>query len=311
MIDISGLAYVVAESTELARWKSYAEGVLGMMTDASPDGGLYVKMDERQFRIAVRPGARDAYVASGWEVRHQAAFNQAIESLEQARVKFEQGDASLCRLRCVQQLVAFADPSGNRHELVWGFKSDFAHFASPVGVSRFITGDIGMGHTVLPAPNFDATVRFFREVMGFGLSDVMNFLPAGPDGPSLPIHFFHCANARHHSLALAAFPVESGCVHIMVEVEDMPEVGRALDRMAAHGVTQSATLGQHTNDKMISFYMRSPSNFDIEYGYGGAMVDWDRHVAHEFTRVSLWGHDFTIAQKSAASAAQPEAGHHG
>ncbi len=311
MIDIRGLAYVVAESTDLKRWRSYAEGVLGMMTDASPDGGLYIKMDERQFRIAVRPGARDAYDASGWEVRDQAAFDRAIESLEQAQVKFEPGDATLCRLRCVQQLVAFADPSGNRHELVWGFKSDFAHFASPVGVSRFITGDIGMGHTVLPAPNFDATVRFFRDVMGFGLSDVMNFQPAGPDGPSLPIHFFHCANARHHSLALAAFPVESGCVHIMVEVEDMPEVGRALDRMAAHGVTQSATLGQHTNDKMISFYMRSPSNFDIEYGCGGAVVDWDRHVAHEFTRVSLWGHDFTIAQKTAAAAAQPEAGHHG
>jgi 3,4-dihydroxy-9,10-secoandrosta-1,3,5(10)-triene-9,17-dione 4,5-dioxygenase len=55
-------------------------------------------------------------------------------------------------------------------------------------------------------------------------------------------------------------------------------------------------LGQHTNDKMISFYMRSPSNFDVEYGYGGAVVDWSEHVAHEFTRVSLWGHDFSVSQ---------------
>jgi 3,4-dihydroxy-9,10-secoandrosta-1,3,5(10)-triene-9,17-dione 4,5-dioxygenase len=165
-----------------------------------------------------------------------------------------------------------------------------------VGVPRFVTGDAGMGHTVLPAPNFEPTMRFFREVMGFGLSDLMNFQPAGPQGPTLPIHFMHCGNARHHSLALAAFPMESGCVHIMVEVEDMPEVGRALDRVAAHGVKLSATLGQHTNDRMTSFYMRSPSNFDIEYGYGGAMVDWERHVTHEFTKVSLWGHDFSIGQ---------------
>jgi 3,4-dihydroxy-9,10-secoandrosta-1,3,5(10)-triene-9,17-dione 4,5-dioxygenase len=296
MIDISGLAYIVVETTDLARWKTYAEGVLGMMSAASPDGGLYVKMDERQFRIGVRPGTRDAYAASGWEVRDQAAFDAAVAALERADVKLERGDSALCTLRCVQQLVSFADPSGNRHELVWGFKSDFAHFASPTGVSRFITGDIGMGHTVLPAPNFEATLRFWRELMGFGLSDIMNFQPAGADGPTLPIHFLHCGNARHHSLALAAFPVESGCVHIMVEVENMPEVGRALDRMAAHGVTQSATLGQHTNDKMISFYMRSPSNFDIEYGCGGAVVDWRAHVAHEFMRVSLWGHDFSIAQ---------------
>ena len=298
MIDISGLAYVVAESTELGRWTAYAQGVLGMMTETSSDGGLYIKMDERQFRIAVRPGARDAYVASGWEVRAQTRFERAVATLQKADVALEHGDSALCQLRRVQQMVSFSDPSGNRHELVWGFKSDFAHFASPAGVSRFVTGDIGMGHTVLPAPNFDATARFFREVMGFGLSDIMNFQPAGPQGPTIPIHFFHCANARHHSLALAAFPLDSGCVHIMVEVDSMPEVGRALDRMAAHGVALSATLGQHTNDKMTSFYMRSPSNFDVEFGYGGAVVDWNSHVVHEFTRVSLWGHDFTVGQKT-------------
>lgn len=298
MIDISGLAYVVAESTELGRWTAYAQGVLGMMTETSSDGGLYIKMDERQFRIAVRPGARDAYVASGWEVRDQTRFERAVATLQKADVALEHGDSALCQLRRVQQMVSFSDPSGNRHELVWGFKSDFAHFASPAGVSRFVTGDIGMGHTVLPAPNFDVTARFFREVMGFGLSDIMNFQPAGPQGPTIPIHFFHCANARHHSLALAAFPLDSGCVHIMVEVDSMPEVGRALDRMAAHGVALSATLGQHTNDKMTSFYMRSPSNFDVEFGYGGAVVDWSSHVVHEFTRVSLWGHDFTVGQKT-------------
>lgn len=295
MIDISALAYVVAETTAIDHWKSYAEEVLGAMTAPSPDGGLYLKIDERQFRIAVRPGSRNGYVASGWEVRSQAAFDAGLSALEAAGVGFERGDAALCRLRCVQQLAVFSDPSGNRHELAWGFKSDFSRFASPVGVARFVTGDIGMGHTVLPAPAFDATVAFFRDVLGFGLSDIFNFQPAGPDGPGVPIHFFHCGNARHHSLALAGFAAESGCVHVMLEVDDMPEVGRALDRMLAHGVTQTATLGQHTNDRMTSFYMRTPSGFDLEYGYGGAIVDWQQHVVHEFTRVSLWGHDFRIA----------------
>ncbi|MBL8879199.1 MAG: hypothetical protein JNG88_08775, partial [Phycisphaerales bacterium] len=48
------------------------------MTAPAPGGGLYVKMDERQFRIAVQPGARDAYVASGWEVLNQAAFDAGV-----------------------------------------------------------------------------------------------------------------------------------------------------------------------------------------------------------------------------------------
>lgn len=297
MMNIRGLAYVVAETTDMEGWRRYAEGVLGMMTAPSPDGGLYVRMDERQFRFAVQPGPRDAYVVSGWEVSGSADFAQALNALSEAGVEVALGDATQCCLRCVQQLAGFNDPSGNRHELVWGFRSDFAHFASPAGVSRFVTGNIGMGHTVLPAPEFEKTVEFFTKVMGFGLSDLFNFQPPGADGPSLPIHFFHCNNGRHHSLALAGFPVPSGCVHVMVEVEDMPEVGRAIDRMHAHKVQQTATLGQHTNDRVTSFYMRSPSNFDIEYGYGGAVIDWAEHITHEFTRVSLWGHDFSVSQR--------------
>ncbi len=300
MIDIRGLAYVVAEITDTTRWQRFAEDVLGMMTSPAPGAALYVKMDERQYRFLVLPGARDAYVASGWEVHGPLQFDAALAALRASGTPFELGDAALCAQRRVQQMAVLRDPSGNRHELVWGFQSDFLPFASPVGVRRFVTGALGMGHTVLPAPEFESTLRFLRGVMGFALSDIYNFKPAGDAGPTLPIHFLHCANGRHHSLALAGFPVESGCVHVMVEVDDMPEVGRALDRMRAHGVLQTATLGQHTNDRMISFYMRTPSNFEIEFGCGGAVVDWDAHIVHEFTRVSLWGHDFSVGNQTRA-----------
>lgn len=297
MADIRGLAYIVAETTDLGKWREYAEQVLGMMACTAPDGALHLKMDERQFRIAVQRGERDAYVATGWEVASQAAFAVAVDALRAAGVEVALGGAALCAQRCVQQLAAFDDPSGNRHEIVWGFQSAFRHFASPAGVARFITGDIGMGHVVLPALAFEATMRLFCDVLGFGLADMFNFKPAGDAGPTLPIYFLHCNNGRHHSLALAGFPVPSGCVHLMVEVESMPEVGRAMDRMAAHGVQQSSTLGQHTNDKVTSFYMKSPSGFDVEFGYGGTVVDWASHITHEFTQVSLWGHDFSVGQK--------------
>ena len=298
MLDIRGLAYVVAQTTDLKTWSDYATKVLGMMATPSSDGGLHIKMDERQFRFVVQKGDRNCYIASGWEVLNQEAFEQSLLALQEAGVSYEVGDAALCGQRYVQQLLRFADPSGNQHELVWGFKSDFHPFVSPEGVAKFVTGDMGLGHSVLPAVKFEETAAFFKNVMGFGLSDIFNFKPAGDDGPVLPIHFFHCNNARHHSFALAGFPVESGCVHIMVEVESMPDVGRAMDRRAAHGVQLSATLGQHTNDRMTSFYMRSPSNFDIEFGYGGAVCDWQEHIVHEFTRVSLWGHDFSVGQAS-------------
>ena len=55
-----------------------------------------------------------------------------------------------------------------------------------------------------------------------------------------------------------------------------------------------ASLGQHVNDNMTSFYMLTPSNFALEYGYGGLVVDWDKHAVFEATTISQWGHDWSL-----------------
>ena len=295
MIDIRGLSYYVAQTNDLDEWKDYAENVVGMMTSPSPGEGLYIKMDERPFRMLIIPGEDKRYVASGWELSGESAFNHAIEVLKQAGISYTMGSDVECAQRGVQAMLIVADPSGNRHELTWGHLSDCLPFVSPQAVPRFVTGDMGLGHTVLPAPDFDETAAFYKDILGFGLSDIFNFRP-DPNAPPVRIHFMHCNNPRHHSLAIAEYPVLTGCVHVMVEVENMAEVGRANDRRIAHDVPLSATLGQHLNDEMISFYMKTPSGFDMEFGYGGLQLDWDKHSAFEFTRVSLWGHDFSVGQ---------------
>ncbi|EJN39750.1 lactoylglutathione lyase-like lyase [Pseudomonas sp. GM84] len=296
MIDIRGLSYFVSQIENLSQWQRYAEDVLGMQVQPAPGGGLYVKMDERPFRMLVVEGDSPRYLASGWELASEQAFEQALQHLERCGVQWQAGTAQAIEQRGVQALVTVTDPSGNHHELSWGHRSDCLPFVSPQGVPRFITGDMGLGHTVLPAPDFDATLAFAKDVLGFGLSDIFNFRP-DPAAPPVRIHFLHCRNARHHSLALAEYPVPSGCVHVMVEVDSMTEVGRAHDRLQANGGQLSATLGQHLNDRMTSFYMKTPSGFDLEYGFGGLQVDWAEHSAFEFTRVSIWGHDFSVGRQ--------------
>ncbi|UBM27299.1 VOC family protein [Pseudomonas sp. p1(2021b)] len=298
-MDIRGLGYVTVRSTDLAQWRHYASQVLGMMVVEDDSGErLFLKMDERPYRILVQHSAQDGFGACGWEVAGQAAFDQAVAELHAAGVAVEQGSAEQAALRQVQALALFADPDGNRHELYWGPRQDFARFVSPVGVRGFVSDALGMGHVVLPAPTFDRCRDFYEQVMGFGLSDLMKvrFTP-DPAEPEKRIHFMHCNNGRHHSLAIFECPVPSGCVHMMVEVDGLEDVGRALDRMHANGVELSATLGQHTNDQMISFYMKTPSGFDLEYGCDGLVVDWSRHTPFESTVVSQWGHDFSVGRQ--------------
>jgi 3,4-dihydroxy-9,10-secoandrosta-1,3,5(10)-triene-9,17-dione 4,5-dioxygenase len=80
----------------------------------------------------------------------------------------------------------------------------------------------------------------------------------------------------------------------MVEVEHSDDVGLTLDRARRNKVKMSATLGRHVNDLMLSFYMKTPSGFDVEFGTEGRQVNDEDWIARESTAVSLWGHDFSI-----------------
>ena len=165
---------------------------------------------------------------------------------------------------------------------------------SPYG-NRFVTGRQGLGHVVLPVAAADeSALRFYTEVLGFRLRDSMRLAPellGRPAGPPLWMRFLGC-NPRHHSLALAPFPAPAGIVHLMIEVGSLDDVGRALERCGRRGAPVSATLGRHANDLMVSFYVRTPGGFDIEYGTDGRLVDDATWISRETTAISLWGHRF-------------------
>jgi 3,4-dihydroxy-9,10-secoandrosta-1,3,5(10)-triene-9,17-dione 4,5-dioxygenase len=284
------LAYIVAESRDLSTWQHYGEQMLGMQVHDSSDG-LHLKMDERDHRIAIVKGEQDRYLTSGWEMADNAGFDAAVQALANAGVKATEADGSA---RGFSRMARFTDPAGNTHELVTGYVGATAPFQSPIGVAGFKTGVYGMGHTVLPAPtDFDATLTLFTDVLGMGLSDVFNFQP-GPDAPVMRIYFLHGASGRHHSLALAEMPHPAGCVHVMVEVDQLTDVGKAHDRREKLGIKMMATLGEHENDRMTSFYMNTPANFALEFGWGGIAVDPNTWETTHTKQVSIWGHDFSV-----------------
>jgi 3,4-dihydroxy-9,10-secoandrosta-1,3,5(10)-triene-9,17-dione 4,5-dioxygenase len=293
MIRIQRLAYTVVQSTDLQKWKAFAEQVLGMAATDTPEGELLLKMDDRDFRIAVVPGGEDRYLSSGWEVADAAAFEATAEALRKAGVEAREAPEATRRARRVERLLSFRDPAGNLQELSQGYTGGHSRFVPPFAHSGFKTGVHGLGHTVLPALPFEPTLKFYREVLGFGLSDAFDFQPA-PDAPVMRIRFLHAACGRHHSLALAEMPSPAGCVHMMVEVHSMTEVGLAHDRATQSGVKFMATLGEHENDRMTSFYVMTPGGFALEYGWGGIEVDPASWKPTQTQRVSIWGHDFSV-----------------
>lgn len=292
-MDIAALAYTVVASTDPDEWVRFGQDIAGFSARAVA-GGVALRMDDRAGRIFIEKASENRFSACGWEVRTRRQFDAALQELTAKGVAFTPSSDAERALRHVVDMVWFNDPAGNRHELAFGYVSAFERFVSPQAVRSFVTGDLGLGHAVIPAPKINEVRDFLIDVLGFGVSDFMVHRPMGPDGPAMRIDFLHCGNARHHSLALFEGEVPTGCVHLMVEVPDLDEVGRAHDRMLKSGARMMATLGKHTNDQMTSFYVATPGGFALEYGFGGLQLDWDKHTEFEFTEVSLWGHDFSV-----------------
>jgi len=292
---VCALGYIVVESAQVERWRRFGTDVLGAQAVSERDE-LRLRFDDRPYRLIVVPAERDRLRSVGWEVLDAEALEHVLSRLASAKVEFQRASAAEAYQRRVGGMVRLTDPSGNGLELYHSPLLANSRFVSPAGVSGFVTGDLGLGHVVMPAPAVDETAAFYTELLGFRLSDRMR-LGAGEDGAGgLRLQFYHC-NPRHHSLALMEAPVPSGLVHLMLEVQTLDEVGFAIDRCRRAEVPLSASLGRHTNDKMVSFYMKSPSGFDVEYGMGGIRLDLENVATSEITSVSDWGHDFSIGRR--------------
>jgi 3,4-dihydroxy-9,10-secoandrosta-1,3,5(10)-triene-9,17-dione 4,5-dioxygenase len=292
---IRSLGYLRVEATDVDAWREFGVKVLGMVPGRGPHpDAAYLRMDDLPARIVVVPGDRDRLTATGWEVGDPAALSRLIGALEEAGAAVKPAAAEELADRRVAGMVTVDDPAGNRLEFFCGAALDTRPALSTYG-TRFVTGDQGMGHVVLPCDDDAAGLRFYTEVLGFRLRDSMRLIPETiglpPSGRPLWMRFLGCG-PRHHSVALAPIPAPTGLIHLMVETATIDDVGLAMDRCAKNKAPLVSTLGRHANDRMVSFYVRTPSGFDIEYGTGGCTVDDSTWVARQTTAHSVWGHRF-------------------
>jgi 3,4-dihydroxy-9,10-secoandrosta-1,3,5(10)-triene-9,17-dione 4,5-dioxygenase len=294
VIDIKSLGYVRVDTTDLEAWRTFGTKVMGMVEGRGPSPDtIYFRIDEVSARIVVQPSEHDRLSCMGWEVADHKALSSAVDHLKLHGVEIEEATAEELAERRVEGMIRFVDPFENVFELFHGATYESRPLVTPYA-NTFVTGEQGMGHIVVPVSDDVKALEFYTDVLGFRLRDSMRMpgeFVGKEAGSTVWLRFLGC-NPRHHSLAFLPMPNPAKCVHIMVEVDKLDDVGRALERQRKHNVPLSATLGRHMNDQMVSFYMKSPSGFDVEYGTEGLQVDDSKWVARESTAVSYWGHKF-------------------
>lgn len=287
METVQRLAYLGFDVSDLDAWETFGRTLAGFDCRRPRPDLLLARIDGYDRRLVFRHGAQDDLAYAGWEVRDFGALEQLAQRLAKAGYPVREGTPEELAERGVDALIRLTDRAGNPLEICCAPALAQAPCHTPLLTRGFVTGQKGLGHYVAGHPDLAAARALYCDLLGMRVSDYI-FLP-GPDGQTLRAMFLH-ANARHHSVALVEAPLPTRIDHFFVQMESLEDVGRAYDRFVDSSCRIRNTLGQHPNDRAISFYAATPGRFSIELGWSDFEVSDDGWTTRTFDRVSLWGH---------------------
>jgi 2,3-dihydroxybiphenyl 1,2-dioxygenase len=287
------LGYVLAESGHIEKWQRFALQGLGMHVETPQGDELVIRLDDYARRLIVRRGPAEDVVATGWEFDDQPAIDTALDRLKgigQAP-KFVRGEEA--KLRGVTEFWSVVGPKGTSIEL---FKTPVkTNQPLQMQTSGFLTGKAGLGHMAITTREPQAMQRFWEYVFDARVSDRIDDRLNGVD---MDFTFLR-VNERHHTLAIASTrglkmnPLRTSIHHLNVQVAQFDDVVEAYRRCRALGYPIASGIGQHPNDKELSFYVETPSGFEIEVGWNPLVVSEEAERSWQpgkYRGISLWGH---------------------
>jgi 2,3-dihydroxybiphenyl 1,2-dioxygenase len=288
MTSVTELGYIGIEASDLAAWERFGVDLMGMQLASKTEDTLYLREDHKAHRWIVTEGPADDLAFTGFECADDADLDTIVGKLRAAGSEVTEGDTELAAARRVRRLAVTSDPAGNQVELFVDLADADTPFTSGVLLSRFVTDEGGAGHQVIMEHGTDPKVLLdWYALLGFKITDTISQELA--PGFIAEVIFTHC-NGRHHTVAFANMPFPKRMHHFMIEVADIRDVGLGFDRCLDAKQPFEMTLGMHPNDRMFSFYVRTPSGFNVEYGWGGLVIDEATWEVQHLDQLSSWGH---------------------
>jgi 2,3-dihydroxybiphenyl 1,2-dioxygenase len=296
MSDIFGrvhLGYIVVETNRTADWRRFGADAIGLHVDAvSPDITRF-RLDDHECRFLLQRGPAEDLTAIGWQVDDHGTFDEILGRVTSRGLPVQEGRPDECALRGVERLWRFAGPKGAFTEI----------FTTPMTTDKplvmankaFVTGDSGMGHLAILSKDVLSMHGYYATLFDARLSDFI-LERVGP--VTVRVRFLR-VNERHHSIAVAGVrkwavdPVRTRIQHVNIQVAEIDDMLSAYERVTAEGFQMMWSIGQHPNDRALSFYCKTPSGFELEVGWNPLKVTPALEAAWEPTTyrgISVWGH---------------------
>lgn len=271
LIGIEKLVFGV-EDLELCKkfWRDFGMAVV----DDSPGHGLFATTSNAKVEVrrlddpALPPALIDGSTAREtiWAASDQASLDAIAEDLAKDREVTIDGDGTVHSLDPegygigfrVTERIELADP-GTRYNVPG--REDRINV-----LATFYDGATPrhLAHVVFLVSDNEGTAAFYRERLGFRLTDA--YTDRGK--------FLRCDGAiDHHNIFLMHVPGQIGFHHCAFELRDIHEVFGGGLRMNELGWKTHLGPGRHNVTSAYYWYFRNPSGGAAEYGFDTDRLD--------------------------------------
>ena len=285
------LGYIVVETDRFTDWRRFGHDAIGMHVDDTGPDVLRFRLDDNQCGFLLRRGPAEDVNALGWQVDDHRTFDEILARVTRHDVPVIEGTAEEARLRGVERLVRFPGPNGLTQELFTRPRTGDVPLNMAVR-GGFVTGEAGMGHVAVTSTKPHQMRGYYDTVFDARLTD---FIDETISGLKFKIRFLR-VNQRHHSIAIAAVnrlpinPIRTRVQHVNIQVADLDDMTASYQRVKDLGFQLALEVGQHTNDRELSYYAVTPSGFEWEVGWNPIVVDEKTWQPTTYQGISIWGH---------------------
>lgn len=285
------LGYVVVDTDRFADWRRFGRDAIGMHLDETLPDVMRFRLDDNACRFLLQRGPAEDVTALGWHIDDHHTFDEILARVSRHGVPVTEGSAEEAKLRGVERLVRFPGPNGLAQEIFTRPTTD----GSPLEMAvrgGFVTGEAGIGHVAVTSKKPHQVRGYYNSVFDARLTD---YIDETIGALKFKIRFLR-VNQRHHSVAIAAVnrlpinPIRTRVQHLNIQVVDLDDMTASYQRVKDLGFQMALGVGQHTNDKELSYYAMTPSGFEWEVGWNPVVVDEKTWEPTTYQGISIWGH---------------------
>ncbi|MFJ9371388.1 VOC family protein [Nocardia sp. NPDC101769] len=284
------LGYVVIETNRFDDWHRFGRDAIGLHADRLSHHAMRFRLDDHESRFLLQRGDAEDVTALGWHIDDHQSFDRIVARVRDRGVPVTEGTDEETALRGVERLLRFPGPKGIDQEIFTRARTTSA----PLEMSNtgFVTGASGIGHVAVTTTQPHKLRGYYDTVFDARLSD---YIDETINGAKIKIRFLR-VNERHHSVAIAAVrgmpvdPVRTRIQHLNIQVAELDDMTRSYQRVKELGFDMALSVGQHTNDRELSYYATTPSGFEWEVGWNPIVVDESTWEPTTHRGISIWGH---------------------